>query len=142
MNTNAMFKIQYGLFVLTAREGEKDNGCIINTASQVTSTPCQISIAVNKDNYTHDMIQRTKEFNVSVIAENATFDLFQHFGFQSGKTVDKFQNYANAKRSENGIYYVNSGSTWEYFGDFYKYNGTENDNVAGYYGILFWRYIK
>lgn len=109
MNTNAMFKIQYGLFVLTAREGEKDNGCIINTASQVTSTPCQISIAVNKDNYTHDMIQRTKEFNVSVIAENATFDLFQHFGFQSGKTVDKFQNYANAKRSENGIYYVTEG---------------------------------
>lgn len=109
MNTNVMFKIQYGLFVLTAREGDKDNGCIINTASQVTSTPCQISIAVNKDNYTHDMIQRTKEFNVSVIAENATFDLFQHFGFQSGKNVDKFQNYENAERSENGIYYVTEG---------------------------------
>ena len=109
MNTNVMFKIQYGLFVLTAREGDKDNGCIINTASQVTSTPCQISIAVNKDNYTHDMIQRTKEFNVSVIAENATFELFQHFGFQSGKNVDKFQNYENAERSENGIYYVTEG---------------------------------
>lgn len=109
MNTNVMFKIQYGLFVLTAREGGKDNGCIINTASQVTSIPCQISIAVNKDNYTHDMIQRTKEFNVSVIAENATFDLFQHFGFQSGKNVDKFQNYENAERSENGIYYVTEG---------------------------------
>ena len=109
MNTNVMFKIQYGLFVLTAREGDKDNGCIINTASQVTSTPCQISIAVNKDNYTHDMIQRTKEFNVSVIAENATFDLFKHFGFQSGKNVDKFQNYENAERSENGIYYVTEG---------------------------------
>ena len=109
MNTNVMFKIQYGLFVLTAHEGDKDNGCIINTAQQVTSTPCQISIAVNKSNYTHDMIQRTKEFNVSVIAENATFDLFRHFGFQSGKDVDKFQNYESAKRSENGIYYVTEG---------------------------------
>lgn len=109
MNTNVMFKIQYGLFVLTAREGDKDNGCIINTASQVTSTPCQISIAVNKSNYTHDMIQRTKEFNVSVIAEDATFDLFKHFGFQSGKDIDKFQNYESAKRSENGIYYVTEG---------------------------------
>jgi len=110
MNNKIMFKIQYGLFVLTARENDKDNGCIINTALQVTSTPCQITIAVNKDNYTHDMIHRTKEFNVSIIAENAHFDLFQHFGFQTGKEIDKFANYPNANRSENGLYYVTEGT--------------------------------
>lgn len=109
MNTNVMFKIQYGLFVLTAREGEKDNGCIINTVQQVTSTPCQITIAVNKDNYTHDMIHRTKAFNISTISEDAQFDLFQHFGFQSGKDHNKFQDYKPAQRSENGIYYVTEG---------------------------------
>lgn len=109
MNTKAMFKIQYGLFVLTAREGDRDNGCIINTALQVTSTPCQITIAVNKTNYTHDMIQRTKEFNVSIISEDATFDLFQHFGFHTGKEEDKFANYTNATRSDNGLYYITQG---------------------------------
>lgn len=109
MNTKAMFKIQYGLFVLTAREGDRDNGCIINTALQVTSTPCQITIAVNKENYTHDMIQRTKEFNVSIISEDATFDLFMHFGFHTGKEEDKFANYTNATRSDNGLYYITQG---------------------------------
>ena len=90
MNKKAMYKLSYGLFVLTAKEGDKDNGCIINTAIQAASEPNQMSICVNKANYTHDMIMRTGEFTVSVISQRATFDLFKHFGFQTGREVDKF----------------------------------------------------
>lgn len=110
MDKKAMYKLSYGLFVLTAKEGEKDNGCIINTAIQAASEPNQLSICVNKANYTHDMIQRTGAFTVSVIAQSASFDLFKHFGFQSGKTVDKFADYTACNRGANGIYYVTSGT--------------------------------
>ena len=102
---NAMFKLSYGLFVLTAREGRKDNGCIINTVTQVTDSPKRISIAVNKANYTHDMIKRTGAFNVSVLSREAPFALFQHYGFQSGRDVDKFEG-AQMPRGENGLCYV------------------------------------
>ena len=105
-----MYKLSYGLFVLTAREGEKDNGCIINTAIQAASTPNQISICVNKSNYTQDMIMRTGVFTVSVISQKATFDLFKHFGFQSGREVDKFADFAACDRGKNGILYVTEGT--------------------------------
>ena len=105
-----MFKLTYGLFVLTARQGEKDNGCIINTAGQVTAVPNRISIAVNKANYTHDMVLATKKFNVSILSEDAKFSTFQRFGFQSGKDVNKFEGYDQVKRAENGIYYVTEGT--------------------------------
>lgn len=101
-----MQKLSYGLFVLTAKDGEKDNGCIINTAIQVTNSPKRISIAINKDNYTHDMIKKTGAFNVSILSTDVIFDVFKHFGFQSGKNVDKFADYKDCKRSENGIYYL------------------------------------
>ncbi|MDD6200445.1 MAG: ferritin family protein [Firmicutes bacterium] len=110
MNKKAMYSLSYGLFVLTAREGEKDNGCIINTAAQVTSTPNRISIAVNKDNYTHDMVLRSGKFNISILSERASFDLFRHFGFRSGRTVDKFADFTACARSENGLYYVTEGT--------------------------------
>lgn len=110
MNDKTMFKLTYGLFVLTAREGEKDNGCIINTAGQVTAQPNRISIAVNKANYTHDMILRTGKFNISILSEDAQFSTFQHFGFQSGRIVDKFSGYESAARSANGIYYITEGT--------------------------------
>ena len=106
MDTKALFKIGYGLYILTANDGEKDNGCIINTVMQVTSDPCQIAIAVNKLNYTNQMIQKTKKFNISVLSENANFDVFRHFGFQSGANVNKFENYTDTKRSPNGILYI------------------------------------
>lgn len=106
MDTNALFKIGYGLYVLTANEGDKDNGCIINTVMQVTSNPCQIEIAVNKVNYTCQMIQRTKKFNVSVLSEDAKFEIFQHFGYQSGKDINKFAEFFDTKRSPNGVLYV------------------------------------
>lgn len=109
MDKAAMYKLSYGLFVLNAKEGEKDNGCIINTAMQVTTTPNRMIIVVNKQNYTHDMIMRTKEFNVSCLSESATFDVFQHFGFQSGKDVDKMAG-KSYPRAENGIVYVDDAA--------------------------------
>jgi len=106
VDANAMFKLSYGLFVLTARDGAKDNGCIINTVTQITQDPMRISIAVNKANYTHDMILKTKEFNVSVLSESAAFRIFQQFGFHSGKDTDKFADCGYDARGANGIRYV------------------------------------
>lgn len=84
MDKKAMNCLSYGLFVLTTKVGEKDNGCIINTVQQVTSDPNRISITVNRANYTHDMIKESGVFTVSTISQQAKFDLFKHFGFQSG----------------------------------------------------------
>ncbi len=106
MNTNAMFKIGYGLYVLTAKENGFDNGCIINTVSQVTSNPNRITVAVNKANKTHDMIFASGEFNVSVLSTSATFDIFKAFGFRSGKDADKFSDFKAVERSGNGLYYI------------------------------------
>ena len=106
MDTSALFKIGYGLYVLSANEQGKDNGCILNSVMQVTSEPCQIAICVNKNNYTCEMIQHTKKFNLSVLAEGVTFDLFKNFGYQSGRNTDKFTNFVDVKRSPNGIYYI------------------------------------
>ena len=105
MDKNALFKLSYGLFVLTARQGDKDNGCIINTCTQLTENPMQIQITVNKQNLTHDMIMETGVFNVSVLTEEATFWVFQHYGFQSGRDTDKFANLPEV-RTENGLRYV------------------------------------
>lgn len=105
-----MYKLSYGLFVLTARESEKDNGCIINTAIQAASEPNQLSICVNKANYTHDMIERTGKFTVSVLSQNAQFELFKHFGFQSGRNTNKFESFRKCTRGENGIYYITEGT--------------------------------
>ena len=72
MDDKALRNLSYGLFVLTAKEGDKDNGCIINTVTQVANTPDRISIAVNKNNYTHDMILATGEFNVSILSQDTS----------------------------------------------------------------------
>jgi len=106
IDSAAMFKLSYGLFVLTARDGEKDNGCIINTAAQITSSPMRISITVNKANYTHDMVLKTGIFNVSILDQSVPFKVFQHFGFQSGKTTDKFADCETEARTENGVLYI------------------------------------
>ena len=103
---NAMFKLSYGLFVLTAREASRDNGCIINTVTQLTDSPKRISIAVNKQNLTHDMILKTGVFNVSILSERAPFAIFKHYGFQSGRDTDKFAGVPALARAQNGIYYL------------------------------------
>jgi flavin reductase (DIM6/NTAB) family NADH-FMN oxidoreductase RutF len=102
---NAMFKLSYGLFVLTARDGDKDNGCIINTAAQLTSNPNRISIAVNKGNFTHDMIMKTGVFNVSILSTDAPFDIFKYYGFQSGRDVNKFPG-SGFPRSRNNLIFI------------------------------------
>ena len=110
MDRKAMYKLSYGLFILTAKEAEKDNGCIINTAIQAASEPNQLSICVNKANYTHDMIERTGKFTVSVLSQNAEFELFKHFGFQSGRDTNKFETFEKCSRGINGIYYITEGT--------------------------------
>lgn len=106
MDTKALFKIGYGLYVLTSNEGEKDNGCIINTVNQVTANPCRLAIAVNKQNYTTGMLQRTRKFNLSILSEGVEFGLFKRFGFQSGRDVDKFDGFYDTKRTPNGVLYI------------------------------------
>ncbi len=113
MDTKVMQKLSYGLFVLTAKDGEKDNGCIINTAVQVTSEPNRITIAVNKGNFTHDMVKKTGCFNVSILSEAAKFGTFQHFGFQSGRDTDKTVGITY-KRSANGVIYIDSAEVNAY----------------------------
>ena len=114
MDTKSVYKIPYGLYVLTASQGDKDNGCIINTLSQLTSSPMQISVTVNKANFTHDMIKATGVFNVSVIDTSADFSLFRHFGFQSGRNAQKFGTPDSYKflpcYADNGVIYVKSGA--------------------------------
>ena len=101
---SAIFKLTYGLFVLSAKDGEKDNACIINTALQVTSNPLQVSVTVNKANFTHDMIMKTGEFNLSILSQDTPFEVFQHFGMQSGRDVNKFE--GDVLRTDNGIAYI------------------------------------
>ena len=106
MDKNGVFKISYGLYVLSTQENGKDNGCIINTAGLLTDNPKRIQIAVNKANFTHDIIKRTGVFNVSVLNEDAPFKMFQQFGFCSGRDTDKFASVTYDCRTENGLRYV------------------------------------
>ena len=106
MDNAAIFKLSYGLFVLSAKDGEKDNGCIVNTVQQVTTTPNRITVAVNKGNFTCEMISRTGAFNVSVLSTDVPFDIFKRFGFQSGRDVDKLEGFDDYARGENGIIYL------------------------------------
>lgn len=110
MNKKAMYNLTYGLFVLTTKLGNRSQGCIINTAMQVTTTPNRITITVNKQNLTHNVLIHTKEFNISVISKDATFTLFKHFGFQSGRDTDKFEGYTHSKTAANGMPYITQGT--------------------------------
>lgn len=103
-----MAALSYGVFVLTAREGGRDNGCIVNTVMQQTQEPKVISVTVNKENLTCDMIRNTGIFNVSILSEAAPFAIYRHFGFQSGRDVQKFA--GGAQRAQNGIAYVSFGT--------------------------------
>lgn len=110
MDRKAMHQLSYGLFVLTSAFADRDGGCIINTGIQVTSEPNRVGIAVNKANFTRELIEKSGRFNLSVLSEAAGFDTFRHFGFQSGRDVDKFASYKDCARSANGLYYVTAGT--------------------------------
>ena len=103
-----MFNISYGLYILTSKD-EKINGCVINALSQVTSTPNRIMIAINKNNYTTKQILKTKKFNVSILNEEANFELIKRFGFSSGKDTNKFEDFQNYEIAENEIPYITQG---------------------------------
>ena len=107
IDNTALFKLGYGLYILTAQDDGQDSGCIINTVMQVTSTPSLVGvISVNKQNHTHDMIMKSRKFNISTLTTQTPFEVFKHFGFQSGTAVDKFAGYNGIARSENGIIYL------------------------------------
>ncbi|MBQ8201874.1 MAG: flavin reductase [Clostridia bacterium] len=110
MDHKSLYKLTYGLFLLTAQHNGRDNGCIINTAVQVANDPARISIAVIKGGCTHDMVLATGMFNVSALTVDAPFSLFRHFGMQSGRTADKFADFPDVSRSENGLYYLTAGA--------------------------------
>ncbi len=110
MFQKALDKLSYGMFVLTTKLGDKDNGCIINTACQVSFTPACVSISLNKNNYTHKMLLESGKFTVSILSESAPFDLYKHFGFQSGEKVDKFDGFDDVKRTQNGTLAITKGT--------------------------------
>ncbi|MCL2671056.1 MAG: flavin reductase [Clostridiales bacterium] len=106
IDRKTMRALSYGLFVLTARDGAKDNGCIINTVTQIADNPLCITIAVNKANFTRDMIVKTGEFAVSVLTQETPFRVFEHFGFHSGRDTNKFADCSAEHRTAGGILYV------------------------------------
>lgn len=101
----ALFKIGYGLYVVTSNDGTKDNGLIVNTVTQLTDNPNRIAVNINKANYSHHVIKKTGVMNVNCLSVEAPFEVFQNFGFQSGRTVDKFANWP-AYRSDNGLMFL------------------------------------
>ena len=105
MDNRAMYTLSYGLFVLSAQTNGFDNGCIINTACQVTSTPNRLTIAVNNANFTTEMVEKSGVFNLSVLDETAPFSIFETFGFRSGRDGSKLAGVEYA-RSENGLLYL------------------------------------
>ncbi len=101
----ALFKIGYGLYVVTSNDGKKDNGLIVNTISQVTNTPNRVAVTINKDNYSHHIIKQTGIMNVNCLSEDAPFSVFENFGFKSGRNNDKFEGVDFA-RSDNGLAFL------------------------------------
>ncbi len=107
VDNSALFKISYGLYVLTANENGRDNGCIINTAQLLTDNPRRITVAVNKKNLTHDMMMSTGKFNISVLTDKAPFQTYKDFGFVSGRDKEKIADAPiEFARSENGVVYL------------------------------------
>ena len=102
VNPSALFKLGYGLYVVTCHDGKKDNGLIVNTVMQVTTNPDRIMVTINKQNYSHDVIKKSGVMNVNCLTEAAPFAVFEAFGFKSGRDTDKFANCA-PKRSANGM---------------------------------------
>ena len=98
----ALFNIGYGLYVVTCNDGKKDNGLIVNTVSQVTSTPNRIAVTINKQNYSHHVIKQSGEMNINCLSTEAPFSVFENFGFTSGRNTDKFAGWETL-RSDNGL---------------------------------------
>ena len=102
IDKNALFNIGYGLYVVTCNDGIKDNGLIVNSVTQVTNSPARIAVTINKQNYSHDVIKNKGKMNVNCLTTDAPFSLFETYGFQSGRNVDKFKD-VKTNRSKNGL---------------------------------------
>lgn len=102
INTNALFNISYGLYVVTSNDGKKHNGIIVNTVMQLTDSPLKVAVCINKANYSHDIIKATGVMNINCLTEDTPFDIFKTFGFVSGRDHDKFAN-TGYKISSNGM---------------------------------------
>ncbi len=103
----ALFKIEYGLYVVTSNDGNKDNGMIVNTVTQLTDKPFRVAVNINKANYTHDVVRKTKKMNVNILTQDTTFDLIKKYGFVSGRDVNKFEG-EEVERSSNGLVVLSS----------------------------------
>lgn len=101
----ALFSIGYGLYVVTSSDGKKDNGCIVNTVTQVTSSPNRVAVTINKDNYTHHVVQQTGIMNVNCLSVEAPFSVFEKYGFASGRNTDKLKDVEEL-RSDNGLRFL------------------------------------
>ena len=110
VDPTALFNIGYGLYVVTSRDGERDNGCIVNAVTQVTNTPNRVAVTVNKLNHSCGVIAKTGLLNISTLSQDAPFKIFQHFGFQSGRDVDKFAGFTHVQRSSNGLLFLDKYS--------------------------------
>ena len=117
LNQNALFQIGYGLYLVAANENGKDNACIVNTVMQVTQNPIRLLVSVSNQNLTHDMIKNTGKLTVSVLTEKTPFSVYSHFGYQSGKKVDKFEEFEDVTRCANGCYRLNRNSSAYFCGN-------------------------
>ena len=106
IDPTALFNIGYGLYVVASNDGAKDNGLIVNTVTQVTNTPNRVAVTINKMNYSCEVIAKTGKLNISTLSQEAPFKIFEHFGFQSGRNVDKFADFEHAQRSSNGLLFL------------------------------------
>ena len=105
IDPTSLFNIGYGLYVITSNDGSRDNGLIVNAVMQVTNTPNRIAVAINKQNYSHDVIKASGIMNVNCLSVEAPFSVFETFGFSSGRDTDKFAG-KEVKRSSNGLVYL------------------------------------
>ena len=105
IENNSLFKISYGLYVITCNDGIKDTGCIVNTPIQVTNTPNRVAVTINKTNYTYEVVKKTGKMNVNCLTIEAPFSVFENFGFKSGRISNKFDGIATP-RAKNGIAYL------------------------------------
>ena len=105
IDSSVLFNIGYGLYVVTSNDGTRDNGLIVNSVMQLTSSPLKVAVSISKSNYSHDTIKNTRKMNVCCISQSAPFAVFETFGFKSGRDTDKFEG-SQPRRSENGLTYL------------------------------------
>lgn len=107
LDKTALYKIGYGLYVVTTNDGIRDNGCIVNAVLQAADKPLRVVVSINKANYTYEVVRKTGKLNVNALSIGTPFEVFRHFGFQSGRNTDKFADCAAAApRSDNGLIYL------------------------------------